>query len=81
MSTLIDVVNSAKKRRSSRVSEVGSDASSSVVSSEKKDEVLNDLTAIKKKREREEKRREREEKRRERKRRDENRKLHLWEEI
>ena len=56
------------------MSEVGSDASSSVVSSEKKDGILNDLMAI-------EKKREREEKRRERKRRDENRKLHLWEEI
>ena len=70
----MDVVNSAKKRRSSRVSEVGSDASSSVPSSETKGEILDDLMAIQRKKEKEEKRKER-------KRREENRKLHLWEEI
>lgn len=71
----MDVVNMAKKRRSTmESSEIGSDASSSVLGSEKKGESEDVLMAW-------EKKRERAEKRRERKRRDENRKLHLWEEI
>lgn len=82
----MEVVNNAKKRRSSRESEVGSEGSSSGGASlgngEKKDrEIEWELMGSERKKEREERKREREERKRERKRRDEKRKLHLWEEI